>query len=61
MLFNYFNNLPSAERDEKFLKTRYEGVVELLEAQVFFKNEFNRILTSNMSHLKERIAKDCLN
>ncbi len=34
IVFNYFNNLPSDERDEKFLKAIYIGVLALMEDRI---------------------------
>ncbi len=47
ILFNYFNNLPSAERDEKFLKALYIGVLALMEDRIssFFAKTSNELGT----------------
>jgi len=34
IVFNYFNNLPSSERDDKFLKAIYIGVLALMEDRI---------------------------
>ncbi len=34
IVFNYFNNLPADERDEKFLRAIYIGVLALMEDRI---------------------------
>lgn len=34
IVFNYFNNLPSTARDEKFFKALYIGVLALMEDRI---------------------------
>ena len=53
VIFNYFNNLPAMERDEKFIRALYLGVLALMEDRLSaFLSKTNNELGTELESLK---------
>ena len=53
IIFNYFDNLPTSERDEKFLRAIYIGILALMEDRISaFLSKTNNELGTELESLK---------